>query len=746
MLELPRGAVHVLSETFARVAQLDRVTASEAAGCGFNSRRAHQFSLEFLPAPREAPHFMSEDKSIVKPVAAPPLTPLKLKSLLAATPAQGPKYSVKVKNAQGGEVVLGDPRASRALVALMDMCAVNGGAASHWGGPAAFAEIISAIHGVMFAVKGRPWYEAYNFVNDAGHCENGIYALRANYGFDGMTFEDLKGFRGIKSKLTGHGESHLNPQGVLLSNGPLGSALPQAQGLALADKVRKNDRLTICTISDGASMEGEAKEAYAAIPGLAAKDRLNPFVLIVSDNDTKLSGRISKDSYLMTPTFAAMSALGWNVIPVANGNDLPSVYLALENALQQARNNPRAPVCIWAKTVKGFGVRSTVESASGGHGFPLANAEKIVDFVNEIYFGAPEVPAELADWAGSLHADWMQKEAAKKAKAAAAPAAPAVKKEKIQAGLAKGAVRAAQEGLPVYSISADLPGSTGISFFQKSFPDRFLDMGVAEANMISTGAGFSKAGFIPIVDTFGQFGVTKGNLPLTMSALSQAPVIAIFSHVGFQDAADGASHEATTYFAALSAIPYTVVIACSCANEAEALMYEAIKRTGRAREEGNHGETFVFFVGRENYPLFWQENAKYEWGKAEVLASGSDVVILACGPLVGRAIDAGRQLKEQNISATVIANPFINRVDLATIGPAVEKCAGRVVTIEDHQVVCGMGAQVAHALAQAGQVHRMKSLGIQGEFGQSAYVAEDLYQKHGLTAGKIIDAARELMK
>ena len=82
-----------------------------------------------------------------------------------------------------------------------------------------------------------------------------------------------------------------------MSNGPLGSALPQAQGLALADKLLKNDRLTLCTVSDGASMEGEAKEAFAAIPGLAAKDRLNPFLLVVSDNDTKLSGRISKDAF-----------------------------------------------------------------------------------------------------------------------------------------------------------------------------------------------------------------------------------------------------------------------------------------------------------------------------------------------------------------------------------------------------------------------------------------------------------------
>src|SRR5204863_7239755 len=100
--------------------------------------------------------------------------------------------------------------------------------------------------------------------------------------------------------------------------------------------------------------------------------------------------------------------------------------------------------------------------------------------------------------------------------------------------MAKGAVRASQDGLPVFSISSDVHGSTGIRLFQKSFPDRYVEVGIAEANMISTGAGFAKSGFIPIVDTFGQFGVTKGNLPLTMAALSQAPVIALFSHIGFQ--------------------------------------------------------------------------------------------------------------------------------------------------------------------------------------------------------------------
>jgi transketolase len=688
---------------------------------------------------------MGADTAVAQKIEAPPLAPLSLKTKLAPTPGGAPKYSVTIKNSKGEPVVVADPRATRALVALMNVHAVNGGAACHWGGPAAYAEMNAALHAIMFSVKGRQWHEAYNFVNDAGHAENGIYALRANYGFDGMTFEDLKGFRSIKSKFTGHGESHLNPQGVLLSNGPLGSSLPQAQGLAIADKAAKRDRVTLCMVSDGASMEGEAKEAFAAIPGLAAKDRVNPFVLLLSDNDTKLSGRITKDSFSMQRSFQAMGALGWNVISVPNGHDLEAVYQFIEKAIEQAKANPNVPVCLWIKTIKGYGVKSTMENAAGGHGFPLSNGEKIVDFVSEIYGG--QTPEEFRNWAQALRTEWEQKEAAKKAKAAATPAAaPAVKTDKVQAGLARGAIRAAAEGLPVYSISSDVQGSTGISAFQKTFPDRYVEVGIAEANMVSTGAGFSKAGFIPIVDTFGQFGVTKGNLPLTMAALSQAPVIAMFSHIGFQDAADGASHQATTYYAAVSAIPHTVVITPSCPDEAEELMYQACKRLAADRATGKDGESYIFFVGRENYPLRWIEGATYPWGKAQVLQQGNDVVLIACGVLVNKAIEAGKKLAERGVKATVINNPFTNRVDIETIGAAVKTANGRVVTIEDHQVIGGMGAQVSHALSQAGIAHRMKSLGIRGEFGQSAYVAEHLYQHHGLTAEKLIEAAQELMK
>jgi transketolase len=188
------------------------------------------------------------------------------------------------------------------------------------------------------------------------------------------------------------------------------------------------------------------------------------------------------------------------------------------------------------------------------------------------------------------------------------------------------------------------------------------------------------------------------------------------------------------------------VIAPSCADEAEAFMYQALHRYAADVKAGKDAENVVFFVGRENYPVKWVEGAKYEWGKAQVLQQGGDVVLIATGPLLNKALEAAKKLGEKGVKATVINLPFVNHIDLETIGAAVKAAQGRVVTIEDHQIVGGMGAQVSHTLSHAGIAHRIKTLGIAGEFGQSAYVAEDLYKKHGLTGDKMAESALELMK
>ena len=488
--------------------------------------------------------------------------------------------------------------------------------------------------------KNREWFELYNFVNDAGHTENGIYALRALYEFDGLTFESLKGFRSIESKLTGHGEAHLNPQGVLISNGPLGSGIAQAQGLAMGDRLASLDRVTVCTLSDGGAMEGEAREALASIPGLASKGKCNPFVLIISDNNTKLSGRILDDSFDMSPTFQTLKRLGWNTFFVEDGHNLELVHQSIEEAIDQAKSNDKGPVALVVKTIKGKGVKSTEKSASGGHGYPLkAYDSKLKEFISEIYDG--NVPEFFLNWAEEIESS--------RPKSGEIKLSEGVKKEKVQPGFARAVIEMAEKGLPIVSISADLQGSTGIQAFRAKFPQQSIDVGIAESNMISVGIGLSKAGFIPIVDTFSQFGITKGNLPLIMAGLSQGPVIGLFSHIGFQDAADGASHQATTYLSAIASIPHLETVICSCSREAQEYMYTVLQRFVRLKEKGEVPPSTVFFMGRENFPAYYKQDLSYEYGKPQVLEKGKDALVVANGPMVPKALKAAQRIKETRL-------------------------------------------------------------------------------------------------
>lgn len=652
------------------------------------------------------------------------MKPLKIDQKLHDAPSSKPLYAKSVNAQDGTEVLCGDPNITRALVALMDLAAVNGGAASHWGGPAAMAECMSALHAYMFRTKN--WYDKYNFINDIGHAENGIYALRANLGFGDLNLNSLKGFRSIESKLTGHGESHLYPEGVLLSNGPLSSALPQAQGLAHGDKLAKRDRVTIVSMSDGACMEGEAKESFSAIPGLVAKGAINPFVLIISDNDTKLSGRITDDSFSMQPSLQAMGTMGWNVIKIENGHDLQACYTAIESAVDLAKQNK--PVFVWVKTIKGYGVKKTAESASGGHGFPIkAYSEDIHEFVSEILGG--NIPEELKSWAKELTVKPNNSESKDDTPA-----------EKAQAGLARGAIKAKSEGLPVVSISCDLAGSTGIAPFHKEYPESSLDVGIAESNMVSHAAGVSKAGFIPIVDTFAAFGVTKGNLPLIMASLSSCPMIAIFSHTGFQDAADGASHQSLTYLSAVSSIPNTKAVIISTSEEAEHYMYQAIKDIASARETGKQPTSYIFFVGRENFPKTLNVSS-YDINQAQVLRDGKDGLIVSSGPTLFKALRAAQKLEENGKSVAVINSSCVNAPDISTIRKHIN---GKLVTVEDHQIIGGLGSQLVHALKQENIEFSYKGLGVKGHFGQSAYVADELYAKAGLDEASIVEAFNSL--
>lgn len=683
--------------------------------------------------------------------------PLKYPSKLDRGPFQKPLYSVKVEYS-GKQYDLASPPHVRGLIALMDMQAVLGGAASHFGGPSAFTEINSALFGYVFTNNDRSnskangstsWSDRYNLVNDAGHCENGIYALKALYGFADLNVQALKSFRAMDSKLTGHGELHMFPEGVLLSNGPLGSAVAQAQGLAVADKLLGNDRVTVLTISDGACMEGEAKEAFASIPGLAKQGKQNPFVMIISDNNTKLSGRIDKDAFSMQPTFESLKALGWKVITIEDGHNLKTCLEQIAVALENVSADQ--PWALHFKTIKGFGHKVSMDSASGGHGFPLKKATELDVFLEEI-FQKEKIPQDFINWKNEL-VEFKAPDSTYIYKSKDWTWLNDQKSEKIQVGVAKALIECKEKGYPIVSVTSDLPGSTGVDGFRKKFPESSLDVGVAESNMISLASGLAKNGIIPVVDTFAQFGVTKGALPITMGNLSMAPVIAIFSHTGFQDAADGASHQALSYFSMMASIPGNKVLALTTSEEAYAAVTQAVEEYKTRMENDEELFSYIFFLGRENFkPSFFKDNAgadlaklqtKYDISKTQEILNCKNPksTIVAVGSMLEQAINAADELSSKGVEVDILNPLNLNYVDLAPILKSLEKSNGQLITMEDHQITAGFGYYLSGLISEAkpGLIRNHKVLGVKSQFGQSAYLAQQLYDKHSMSAKNVVD-------
>jgi transketolase len=513
----------------------------------------------------------------------------------------------------------------------------------------------------------------------------------------------------------------------------------------MADSLSKKQRITVCALSDGGAMEGEAREALASIPGLAKNRKLERFILVISDNNTKLSGRIDEDSFSMEPTFRSLDPLGWKMIELQEGNDLQKCLSAFEKAVQWVEENPHVPVVILAKTVKGFGVKSTMSSASGGHGFPVKKPQELSEFLKEIYIGE-NVPSEFMNWCEEMVLEYNDKNQSSNSNQT-----EKFPTEKVQVGITKALINMRKKGYPVISITSDLPDSTGVGGFRKEFKSEQIDVGIAESNMISVAIGLSKEGYIPVVDTFAQFGVTKGALPLIMSALSQGPVIAIFSHAGFQDAADGASHQALSYFAMTHSIPYTDTYMLSCSGEAEMLVTQAIEEFANAKKQGKVPHSKIFFLGRENFPRWMQtENENYKLGKSFLVFDNTSefsksIIIAATGPMVFNSLAAAKELGRQNVGCAIINPIAINRVDTELFESILPRVNGRLLTVEDHQVVGGMGAVLVHELSQKGLIKKVRSLGVKNHFGQSAYTADELYKMHGLDSASIFAAALDMM-
>lgn len=283
-------------------------------------------------------------------------------------------------------------------------------------------------------------------------------------------------------------------------------------------------------------------------------------------------------------------------------------------------------------------------------------------------------------------------------------------------------------------LDADLSAATKTGIFKKAFPERHFNCGIAESNMMCVAAGLSTMGLVPFASSFAMFASGRAFEQIRNSiGYPHLNVKIGATHAGISVGEDGASHQCCEDFALMRSIPGMTVI-CP-ADDVEAK--QAVKAA-----YAFDGPVYLRF-GRLAVPVFHSDDYKFEIGKGEVIAEGTDVTIIANGLMVAEAIEAEKMLKADGISAEIINIATIKPLDKELVVNSAKK-TGRVITVEEHSIIGGLGEAVCAALSEECPTP-VKRIGVNDEFGHSG-PAKDLLKQFGLSAENIYKVAKEFVK
>ena len=279
-------------------------------------------------------------------------------------------------------------------------------------------------------------------------------------------------------------------------------------------------------------------------------------------------------------------------------------------------------------------------------------------------------------------------------------------------------------------LDADLAGATKTAVFQKAFPERHFDFGIAEANMVCAAAGMAATGLVPFASSFAMFAAGRAFEQIRNSiGYPHLNVKIGATHGGISVGEDGASHQCCEDFALMRSIPGMVVMSPADDVEAQAMVRAAYEHVG---------PVYMRF-GRAAVPVIHEEGYQFRIGKGEIVKDGTDVAIIANGLMVYEAIVAAEELAKDGINAMVINMATIKPLDEELVLATAKKC-GKVITAEEHSVIGGLGEAVASLLAEK-QPTPVKRVGVNDEFGHSGPAAT-LLKQFGLSAEHIIEVAK----
>ena len=291
----------------------------------------------------------------------------------------------------------------------------------------------------------------------------------------------------------------------------------------------------------------------------------------------------------------------------------------------------------------------------------------------------------------------------------------------------------AREDERVVALDADLCGSTMTKFLQDEIPERFFEMGIAEANMVSVAAGLALSGKIPFVNTFSVFAAGQPYNQIRQGiALPNLNVRIVGSSCGLSDAGDGATHQSIEDIAIMRAIPNMTIVEPVDAEETRKVVRTSLKYQG----------PMYIRISRSSLPLLTNSDTPFSIGKINLITEGSDVVIFASGSMVSKSLKAREILEQEGLGIRVINANTIKPLDKNQVIESSKnvKC---IITVEEHSVIGGLGSAVSELLYDS--KIPMKIIGIEDKFGQSAATHEELLEYYNLTPGAIADKIKNLV-
>lgn len=300
-------------------------------------------------------------------------------------------------------------------------------------------------------------------------------------------------------------------------------------------------------------------------------------------------------------------------------------------------------------------------------------------------------------------------------------------------GFGLGLLQAAQLSHTVVGVCADLTESTRMQWFTELFPERFIQVGVAEQNLIGIAAGLALAGLHPFAATYACFSPANSwGVIRTSVCYNNLPVVIVGGHAGLTTGEDGATHQSLEDISLMRVLPNMSVLVPADGEEARQMTVFATTHHGPLYVRTSKHNTLACTTGHT-----------FQFGKATELVSGSDGCILACGAVVSEALAAARELATQSIHVRVLNVSTIKPIDVTAILAAAQETKA-ILTVEDHQITGGLGSAVAEVLVEAGIAIPFRRLGTKDAFGESGKSTQ-LLEKYGLNASSISQAMTDLL-